>query len=67
MSRADRFTNTEHDAGLYERATTEPVDEREHDEPGPPLVRGHACTDPACRELLCVLDRVVAEGKAGRR
>lgn len=66
MSRADTFTNTERDAGLYERATTYEVDEREHDEPTDPIV--HECTSPNPeRCLLCVLDKVVTEQKAARR
>lgn len=65
--RADTFTSTEDAAGRFDRASAYEVDDREHDEPGMPIERQHACAGPACRNLLCVLDRVVTEQKAGRR
>lgn len=61
----DHQTSTEDAAGRYDRATAWQQDDRDHDEPSLPTERTHACTEPTCDRLLCVLDRVVAEQKAG--
>lgn len=62
----DNYTNTEADAGAYERGQAYEVDDREHDEPGEPLPP-HTCTSPDPEHcVLCVLEIVVAEQRAAK-
>lgn len=66
MSRLDAGSRTEHDAGRYDRATAEPLDDRDHDTPSHADPAPHDCTGPTCRNLLCVLDQTIARQKAAR-